>query len=272
MCRTCNIQIADIDPISICDGEVAVIGASVSDIWESPGGVKFLYKVNGSVYAEYPADSTYTCMGQAGCQRDQNISGLSVGTHNIDVEVWENGAQSCSDSTQTTVTVRPMSHEECKDCTQNTGEVSISGCTGSGQCTIQVTEGQTAMLSGSATGTPGNFSYQWKHSGSNVGSGSSVQVGPFEYGDINTYTLEATDEHGCKFTRSVVLNTVADCSGQPIVIVDPDEACEYDSINISWDLNSLYKKEEYTVDLWRSYGGGGSRIGQNLPYNGDMTT
>lgn len=271
LCRTCEIQIADIEPIEICDGGTAEIGASVSNIWDTPGGVKFLYKVNGSVYAEYPADSSFTCMGQSACQRNQNISGLSVGTHNIEVEVWENGAQSCSASTTTTVTVRPMSHEECRDCTENTGEVTITGCSGSGQCTIQVTEGKTATLNGSATGTPGNFTYQWKHSGSNVGNGSSVQVGPFDYGDINTFTLEATDEHGCKYTKSVVLNTVADCSGTPVVNVSPIEACEGDDIDISWDLSSLYKKEEYTVELWMQYGGGGSRIDQNLPYNGSRT-
>lgn len=273
LCRSCNIELAPIPDITICDGEPAVVFASASGIWKVPGGVKFKYIVNGSTYTEFPSGgNNWTCSGQTTCSRNQNITGLSVGTHSAEVEVWENGAVECSDSQTFNIVVRPISHEQCRNCTSNTANISIVGCSGSGSCNLYSIEGQTTTLNASATGSPGGFTYQWKIGNSNVGSGAVVQVGPHPINSNITYTIVATDSHGCEFTRSAIVKTTADCIGTPQVIVNKTEACQGESINISWNLDALYNKEQYTVSITRWVGNSGYTMVTGRPWNGSYNT
>lgn len=274
LCRECNISLGEISDITVCDGETVSVPTSATGIWNTPGGVKFRYKVNGSTYAEFPSGSNvWTCEGQTTCSRSQNITGLSVGTHNLEVEVWEQGATECSDSKTATITVRPISHESCRDCGSNTANITVSGCSGtSGDCNMYGVETSTVTLNASATGSPGGFSYQWKQGNNNIGSGNSVQVGPYSVGSNVLHRIEVTDAHGCVFSRNVRVQTIADCSGRAQVIVNKNEACSGETVNVSWDLSQLHNKEQYTVTVYARVGNTSTAVpnGSNRPWNGSV--
>src|SRR5690606_5191853 len=91
----------------------------------------------------------------------------------------------------------------------------------------------------------------------NVGSGSSVSVGPFNFGQSPTYTITVTDIEGCTFSKNIVVDVARDCSGSISTSQTENSACQGDSVTLSWNLTNLYNYQEYGVDLWRSISGSG---------------
>src|SRR5690606_23787434 len=101
----------------------------------------------------------------------------------------------CVTSQSFTITVKPTSDSSCRDCGDNTANITVVGqtnCSGN-TCRINATEGQTVTLSASATGSHPGYTYQWRRSSGNVGSGATVNVGPFSLNDSPTFTVRATD-------------------------------------------------------------------------------
>lgn len=271
VCRTCQITSDPISDAVICAGESVSRTLSVHNTWIG-APVKFITTVNGANYGTSPDK----CTMDEDCDHTQLFSGLPAGTHTVRMRAYEYDEPSCVTDQYFDIVVRPISHEACRDCSDNTATINVvgqTGCFGS-TCTVFTLEGQTVNLSASATGTPGGFSYQWSNSGGNVGSGSSVTVGPFDYGQSPSYTIKATDSEGCEFTKNININVQRDCSGSVTTSQNKNSACPGDSVTLSWNLSGLYKNTEYAVDVFRSVTGPSGpfqAVAAGLDHNGSYT-
>lgn len=271
VCRTCQIGSDPISDATICDGQSVSKTLVVYDSWPS-APIKFITTVNGANYGTSPDK----CNSTSSCDHTQLFSGLPVGTHTVNMKAYEWDEPSCVTDQSFTITVKPINDPACQDCSNNSATITVVGqtnCSGS-TCRINATEGQSVNLSASATGSPGGFSYQWSNSGGNVGSGSSVSVGPFNFGQNPTYTITVTDLEGCTFSKNIVVDVARDCSGSVSTSQTENSACQGEPVTLSWDLTSLYNYQEYGVDLWRSVSGSGGpyqKIQTGLAYNDTYT-
>lgn len=250
VCRTCDITSDPISNQTICDGDTVNATLHTHNKWSSSNLIRRVY-VDEALYS---GPTTETCSGSTDCSTSFSVSGLAVGNRTIRVRGTESDDAGCYTEEEFTVTVLPISDPSCQDCGDNSANITITGATCIfGNCWIDAIEDQSVNLSGSATGSPGNFTYQWKTTGgTNVGSGSNVTVGPFDYGDDTTYVLHATDMEGCTFTRSVEVRPGADCSGGITQSFTATSGCQGDPITMSWNITNRAHYEEYTVSVRRA--------------------
>jgi len=115
--------------------------------------------------------------------------------------------------------------------------------------------GDTATLSGSATGGTAPYSYEWFEGAVSIGTTQNVNVTP---ASTTTYTLEVTDASGCISTDTVeiIVDSCAPACGISCSIAtnpSPAEICEGDSVEFT--VTPAGMTGPYTYE-WDADGGG----------------
>jgi gliding motility-associated-like protein len=100
--------------------------------------------------------------------------------------------------------------------------------------------GQQTLISASASGGNGNFSYNWQPS---LGNASSHLVSP---SSTTTYNVTAVDNFGCAGNTATVTVTVMTLSAQNLSVSSPSTICQGSSVQVGATVTGTSSAVTYT--------------------------